>query len=215
MDLKSRQHPMRESSAPALPAPSLLSPFIVLRRQSCSQPQKPFRLRRCGRTSCGGGRGCKCQDSGSVLCVRLGHGGLGNTGLRCPEEVRAHREASSWGQCPNTRDSSDLGPRTQGPGRARHPCPCKSGGQGGPALARLPVRLLPACSAPAEVPGQGGERCEDGGTGCLDKTEGTLQREMQNNQENMPEVTSRAQGTKKESGRNRANSEKPRRKPIP
>lgn len=55
---------------------------------------------------------------------------------------------------------------------------------------------------------------EDGGAGCLDTTEGTLQREMQNNRENMPEVTSRAQGTKKESGRNRLNSEKPRRKPI-
>lgn len=108
-----------------------------------------------------------------------------------------------------------LRPWTQDPGRARHPCPCKSGGQGGPALERPPVRLLPASSAPAEVPGQRGERCEDGGTGCLDKTEGTLQREMQNNQENMPEVTSRAQGTKKESRRNRANSEKPRRKPIP
>lgn len=42
--------------------------------------------------------------------------------------------------------------------------------------------------------------------------EGTLRGEMQNNQENMPEVTSRAQGTKKESGRNQLNSEKPRRK---
>lgn len=40
--------------------------------------------------------------------------------------------------------------------------------------------------------------------------EGTLQGEKQNNQENMPEVTSGAQGTKKESGRNRLNSEKPR-----
>lgn len=39
---------------------------------------------------------------------------------------------------------------------------------------------------------------------------GALQREMQNNWENMPEVTSRAQGTQTESGRSRWDSEKPR-----
>lgn len=38
---------------------------------------------------------------------------------------------------------------------------------------------------------------------------------MQNNRENMPEVTSRAQGTKKESGRTRWNSEKPEETRIP
>lgn len=126
---------------------------------------------------------------------------------------RAHPEASPWRQCPDIQGSSDLGPRAQG-------LPDTPAAANRAAEEVLPLRglgspLLPARSAPAEVPGQGGERCEDGGTSCLDKTEGTLQREMQNNQENMPEVTSRAQGTKKESGRNRANSEKPRRKPIP
>lgn len=194
-------------------APSPLAPFSVLRRQSCSQPQKPFHLRRCGRKRCGRGRGCTCQSGRRVLCVRLGHGGLGNTGLRCPEEVRENVPKPALGDSAPTSETpwtQDPGPRARPTpphrqtGRPRRSCSC---GASSP--------LLPACSAPAEVPGQGGGRCEDGGTGCPDKTEGTLQREMQNNQENMPEVTSRAQGTKKESGRNRANSEKPGREPIP
>lgn len=114
------------------------------------------------------------------------------------------------------QDSSDLGPRPQGPGRAPRP-PSAPANQ-----VAEEVLLFRGLSFPSSLPAplqlksrvREGRDVEDGGTGCLDKTEGTLQREMQNNRENMPEVTSRAQGTKKESGRNRLNSETPRRKPI-
>lgn len=199
--------------------PGLLGPVVVVRRQSCVPPQKPLRLRRCRRKRDGGGGGWECQGDLRVLCIHLGHGGLGNSGLRRPEEARAHPVARPRGQCPNDIiDASDLGPRTQAGPRAcptPSPCTCKSGGQGGshsseglsfPSSSPAPLQLKSRVREERDV--------EDGGTGCLDKTEGTLQREMQNNQENMPEVTSRAQGTKKESGRNRLNSEKPRRKPI-
>lgn len=130
---------------------------------------------------------------------------------------RERPEASPWGQHSGIRDSSDLRPRTQGPGPRARPTPPhrQTGRPRRSCSCEASSPLLPGCSAPAEVPGQEGKRCENGGTGCPDKTEGTLQREKQNNQENMPEVTSRAQGTKKESGRNRANSEKPGREPIP
>lgn len=58
---------------------------------------------------------------------------------------REHPEASPWGQRSDIRDSSDLGPRTQGPGHARHPHTGKPGGQGGPARARPPApSSLPA-----------------------------------------------------------------------
>lgn len=98
-------------------APRPLGPFSVLRRQSCNQPQKPFRLRRCGRKRCGRGRGCACQSGRRVLCVRLGHGGLGNTGLRCPEEVRENIPKPALGDSAPTSETPrtlDPGPRAQG-----------------------------------------------------------------------------------------------------
>lgn len=109
-----------------------------------------------------------------------------------------------------------LGPWTRGPGRAGPPPPTPAN------QAAKEVLLFRGLSVPSSLPAllqlkswvREESDVEAGGTGCLDTTEGTLQREMQNNRENMPEVTSRAQGTKKESGRNRRNSEKPRRKPI-
>lgn len=123
-------------------APSPLGPFSVLRRQSCNQPQKPFRLRRCGRKRCGRGRGCTCQSGRRVLCVRLDHGGLGNTGLRCPEEVRENVQKPALGDstpASETPRTLDPGPRAQGPGHAQHPHTGKPGGQGGPAHARPPA----------------------------------------------------------------------------
>lgn len=208
--LKSRQHPRRESSAPALPAicSRLLRPAGVLRSQVLQSASEATSSSELWEKAVWSGRRVREPELSVWAAV----------GWETPaSDAPRKRERTARSQPLGTvsRHPRLLGPRARGPGRVRHPRACKSGGQGGPARARPPAPLLPACSAPAEVRGQGGEGCEDRGTGCPDKTEGTLQREMQNNQENMPEVTSRAQGTKKESGRNRANSERPRRKPIP
>lgn len=88
-EIQATSSPMKVQHQLFLPsAPSLLSPSIVLRRQSCSQPQKPVHLRRSGTKPFGGGQ--RGEVSGQSKGSACPSGLLRNTRLRCPKEVRAY-----------------------------------------------------------------------------------------------------------------------------
>lgn len=115
---------------------------------------------------------------GHLRAPRVRLGPLGNTRLRCPEEVRAYRVARAWHlRLPGPW--RPVLPPGQGSGRAQDPPPpntWKSGSRGGPALLRPLALSLPAWPAPVEVPGQGGARCEGRGSGRLRRTERALRK---------------------------------------
>lgn len=148
VDLKSKQHPMRESSAPAIP------PF-------CSQPPLPlYRLKETTLQSA-----AEASPSSELREDAVW--------WRQREKCQTIEGlcGSPWGWCPDIGDSSDPGGRCC-PQLGLRVCPSapwtgKSGCRGGPALLQPRALLVPAWSAPAEVLGQGGERCEDQGNGCL------------------------------------------------
>lgn len=168
VDLKSKQRPMRESSAPAIPAicsqppPALyrLKETILPSATGASPSSEVWEVA----TWWGGAEGGSARTI-QGLCMSL----WAAVGLETPVQM----PQASLGTMP--RHLRLLGPwrlalsptRAQGVFCSLPAAPRKPDGRGGPALLRPQALLLPAWSTPAEVLGQGGERLEDRSNGCL------------------------------------------------
>lgn len=139
-----------------------------------------------------GGRGWKRQHDRGALCVHVGR--LQNTRSRGPR--KGAYGVPALGDSALTLET----PQPVEAGRVAEEEPLLCG--------------LGLCSSlPALFPLRSWDREERdlraGAAAASTEPEGTLQREPRNNWENMLEVTSRAQGTPKERGRNRWDSENP------
>lgn len=170
VDLKSKQRPVRESSAPANPAvcsrppPALyrLKETILPSAAEASPSSEVWEVAICGGE---GRRGEVPEQSKGSVCPS-GQLWAWKHQFRCPKQA--------LGTMP--RHLRLLGPwrLALSPSRAQGvPCSLPAG-LGGPALLWPQALLLPAWSTPAEVLGQGGERREDWSNGCLTEPRGHL-----------------------------------------